>query len=621
MIENGTIISNRYKIIEHIDSGGMSDIYKAYCSRTKRFVALKFQKESVGSGEETKESFNNEARILSRLNSKYIVNYISGGEYMGLGYIAMDFIDGPDLKKKLSNEGKLSVQETVEIGRNMLRGLGHAHQKNLIHSDLKPQNILLENGKKPVLIDFGIAKSQVDITDESQIIGSVYYFSPEQAKAEKVDKRSDIYSFGVILYEMCTGKLPFSGEDPLTIALMHVHQKPHPPKEINADIPDSLNLIILKCLEKDPEMRYQNAIEVLSDLNKVFDDQTGSFVRRNDERKVHWLSIKRNRIILYAVLSLSIFAAIYAGVNLLLSVRIGNKKQYMPNISGKSIYEAIDQLEEFGVIIVKSEVEDSNTEGGLVVGQNPEAGSVINEGDLAVIYYSDPGYLIDMPQVSGITLSEALKLLSDSSLRNVNIIWQISDDAPQNEVVGQEPSFGEMIKSSESVTLTVNTVKDKYVEFIPDVVGLSAKQAVLECSGRGFSVIYIYETSMGSNGVVTAQEPDIFTEKYSGPIRLTILNRAYDKYVSVIPVDKELLESGNSIMITADEDFDGIVAEIIMLEEEYQNGSHFYNESNGTLEVSLYRRSSSKDININTTVYIDGIARTKGNTVFYRTND
>ena len=621
MIRSGVVISGKYKIIGHVDSGGMSDIYKAYCFKSKKIVALKFQKEIYENNKEMREVFRKEAETFKKLNSKYIVGCVEVGQYNGSMYIVMDYIEGQVLKKMIEENGPFSVKDTVEIGRKILRGLGHAHQKNIVHNDLKPQNIIMKNDTDPLLIDFGIAHSPVDAKDENEVIGSVYYFSPEQAKAEHTDKRSDIYSFGVMLYEMCTGKLPFVGDDPLTIALMHVHQKPKAPIELNPDIPESLNRIILKALEKEPDKRYQNALEVLGDLNRVFEDPKGEFVKQRTEKRSHWLSKKSSRIFLYCTIALVFLFAIISGWMLLSSIRLRNNNTYMPNLTGKDIMAAEEQVAAMDIILVKNEVEDNNTDGGVIISHEPEAGTVLKKGQVVVLNVSGPGIVVEMPEVTGLYMAEAKAELDLYDIGEVNIKWQVSDDAAQNEVVAQYPLAAEMVKTTETVTLTVNTVKDKYVELIPNVIGLNIKEALLEVSGSGFSAVYLYEVDKGSSGIVLSQYPGNDIESFSGPMRLTILNRGYEKYVAVIPLDAKLLAKGHNLAITADENFDGITAEMILYEKEYSDAEEYMDNSNGTVKVYLYRQNTDQNINVNTTIYIDGTAVSKVNTVFYKVNE
>ncbi len=270
----GQILGNRYEILEKIGEGGMSEVYKARCNKLNRFVAVKILKESLANNEEIVEKFKKEATAIAALSDNNIVNVLDVGTQDNINYIVMELVKGKTLKELIVEFGKMNYETAVKIGIQVAKALDCAHKNGIIHRDVKPQNILVTEDGVIKVTDFGIAKSSGSktLTNSSTVMGSAHYFSPEQAKGSFLDVRTDLYSLGVVLYEMTTGRLPFDAESPVTVALKHIQEEPIPPKQINSKIPESLNNLILKAMSKDPNKRYQTARELINDLQKIKDD-------------------------------------------------------------------------------------------------------------------------------------------------------------------------------------------------------------------------------------------------------------------------------------------------------------------------------------------------------------
>ena len=268
---NGIILGGRYELLEIVGEGGMSEVYKAKCNKLNRFVAVKILKKQFADNKEISQKFKREATAIANLSDTNIVNVLDVGTQDDIDYIVMEYISGKTLKELINYSGKLSYNTAIKIALQIAKALDCAHKNNIIHRDIKPQNILVTESGEVKVTDFGIAKStdSQTITNTTSIIGSAHYLSPEQAKGTYIDFRSDIYSFGIVLYEMVTGRLPFEGDSPVTVALKHLQEEPIPPKNINSAIPDSLNKLILKAIEKEPIKRYQNAKEIIQDLQKI----------------------------------------------------------------------------------------------------------------------------------------------------------------------------------------------------------------------------------------------------------------------------------------------------------------------------------------------------------------
>ena len=270
-LTTGSTFAGRYQIIEELGKGGMGRVYKVFDTKIKEKIALKLIKPGIASDRETIERFSNELRLSRRIGHRNVCKMFDIGEAEGAHFITMEYVHGEDLKSMIRMSGSLSIGMVLSVGKQICDGLAEAHSLGVVHRDLKPQNIMIDKGGNAKIMDFGIARSVKDkgITGAGVMIGTPEYMSPEQAEAKEVDQRSDIYSLGVVLYEMATSQVPFIGETALSIAMKHKGEIPKNPKQFNPHIPDDLSGVILKCLEKDKARRYQNAPEVRAELEKI----------------------------------------------------------------------------------------------------------------------------------------------------------------------------------------------------------------------------------------------------------------------------------------------------------------------------------------------------------------
>lgn len=279
MLKPGTIISDRYEIIDVVGSGGMADVYKARDHRLNRFVAIKVLKPEYSNDKSFVNKFRGEAQSAAGLSHPNIVNVYDVGDDGGLYYIVMELVEGITLKRFIEKKGKLDVKEAVGIAIQIAQGMEAAHDNRIIHRDIKPQNIIISRDGKVKVTDFGIAKATNSNTITSNAMGSVHYLSPEQARGGYSDEKSDIYSLGVTIYEMLSGKVPFAGDNTVSVALLHIQGEAMPLRELDPSIPASIDKIVQKCMQKRPEKRYHSASELIADLKRALIDPDGDFVQ------------------------------------------------------------------------------------------------------------------------------------------------------------------------------------------------------------------------------------------------------------------------------------------------------------------------------------------------------
>ncbi|MBR6230903.1 MAG: serine/threonine protein kinase, partial [Lachnospiraceae bacterium] len=279
MLKDGIIIGERYEIVSRVGSGGMADVYKAMDHKLNRMVAVKILKAEFRQDTTFIAKFRKEAQSAAGLTHANVVNVYDVGEDRGLYYIVMELVEGITLKNYIMKKGKLSVKEATSIAIQVSLGLEAAHNQGIIHRDVKPQNIIISTDGKVKLSDFGIAKATNSNTITANVMGSVHYSSPEQVRGGFSDAKSDIYSLGITMYEMVTGRVPFDGDTTVSIAIKHLQEEIIPPSRYTSDLPYALEQIILKCTQKNPDRRYANMGELIDDLKKSLMDPQGNFVK------------------------------------------------------------------------------------------------------------------------------------------------------------------------------------------------------------------------------------------------------------------------------------------------------------------------------------------------------
>lgn len=508
-----TVLGNRYEIIKKIGDGGMAFVYKAKDILLNRIVAVKVLRPEFVDDDEFLGKFKREAEAVASLSHPNIVNVYDVGEDGKVHYIVMEYIDGQNLKEIIKNEGTLDEYTALDITKQIAMALSAAHKKGIIHRDIKPHNILISNeGRVVKVADFGIAKavSNSTMTNIGSIIGSVHYFSPEQAKGKFVSNNADLYSLGIVLYEMIIGKVPFRGDSPISIALQHINDEIEFTSEEQINIPQSVRTIIKKLTEKSSVDRYQSAEEVIEDieyieknidldfikeydnyvtknidikdLNKqinieknrhdeevVYDDEDDDdyyeeekpkYKKKQKNKKSPNKSRKRLKIalailILILVTQIFIFAKFFLGGP-------GNKEGQIsaPDLYNLTLDEAQRSLDKLNLNIrVNIEDEYSNeVEKGKIISQQPMSGATLQEGDTVTLVLSKGPMKGYIPNVLGLTLGEAENILKENKLSLGNIKYEYSDTYNNGIVIAQDPKSG---SESNQEWGTVNVVVSK----------------------------------------------------------------------------------------------------------------------------------------------------------------
>lgn len=490
----GKLLGNRYEIIEKIGGGGMALVYKAKCRLLNRFVAVKILRPEFISDEDFINKFEKESQAAASLSHPNIVNIYDVGTDSDTHYIVMEYVDGKTLKKHIKEKGSLANNEVINISKQIALALQHAHNNHIVHRDIKPHNILITDDGRIKVTDFGIARAITSstITNTGNVIGSVHYFSPEQARGGFVDEKSDIYSLGVTMYEMKTGRVPFSGNTPITVALKHLKEEVVPPSMISDDISKGLENIILKSMKKDKNRRFDSAIDLYNDLEKaqknpehnidlIDDDESPTRVipaisdldevdNKSKERK------KNNKLtMIIGVISALIISVIFvfgAFYNVIIEKFVVKEVQ-IPNIVNESSESAQESLKSLGLgVMVENQVFDDGIPVGHVVSQNPSAGETVKEGYTVSLILSKGPKKVSIPKIIHKEIDAAKVELDNRNLKLGSIKYEY-DDLPIGIIIKQLPEAGEKVNEGTAVDIIVSQGSEVETFIMPNFVGRS----------------------------------------------------------------------------------------------------------------------------------------------------
>ncbi|CDA69014.1 putative uncharacterized protein [Clostridium sp. CAG:510] len=601
MIKIGMMIGDRYEILEKIGTGGMSDVYKAKCHKLNRFVAVKVLKQEFSENANFVSKFRVEAQAAAGLMHPNIVNVYDVGEENGIYYIVMELVDGITLKKYIEKKVNLSYKEAVSIAIQVCMGIEAAHNNHIIHRDIKPQNIIISKEGKVKVTDFGIAKAATSNTITSNVMGSVHYTSPEQARGGFSDEKSDVYSLGITLFEMLTGRVPFNGETTVAIAIKHIQEPMPSPREFVPDIPISVEQIVMKCCQKSPDRRYQSMAELIEDLKKALLYPDEDFVvMRDPDAEGATRNVTEHEM---SQIKRQTEHRDYSEDNLRL------KSDTIPPESEE--YQE-EEYEEYGNPKVERLTTVLTIVAGIVIcciiiffvgkitnmfgfGKTPTVGTESSE--------AEDGDAVTMIAVSGMSLGEAQSTLKKMGL-TVQLSYAVSDVYEKNMVISADVEEGTPLAKGSVVTLTISTGTEGVD--VPNVSGLSFEDAQKRLRDAGFAVKKTegYSSNI-EKGYIITQSPAGGEKAPMGSEVTVKVSRGQEDYTVKVP---------NLLGLPEDE----AVAQLI--EAGLTVGSTSYISSNDYVEGLVCYQSYSIDSYVEPGTAIDIKVSTGAEAVTYRYN-
>jgi eukaryotic-like serine/threonine-protein kinase len=608
-----TLFDGRYRILRRLGSGGMATVYLAEDEELGRRVAIKILSERYANDEAFIERFRREAKSAAGLSHPNVVSIYDRGEAEGTYYIAMEVIEGRSLKEIILTRGALPVDVAIAFAKQLLEALRYAHRHGIIHRDIKPHNVLVSSeervkGHEPRLkvTDFGIARHGASqMTEAGSIMGTAQYLSPEQARGAPVTAASDLYSAGVVLYEMLTGKVPFTGDSAIEIAMKHVNELPKPPSQLRPEVPSELDKIVLRALAKEPEDRYQTAEGFIEDLERVeaglplthetataatailagaaagtaatsvLPDGAGQATappKRPPPRPPEYDYEERpkRRVLPWLLVALLLAGAAFAGWYVYGQVQEqleANEPVGVPLVEGLREQEAINRIQAVELQPRVERAASRDVPRGVVFDQDPQEGTRIQKGDTVTITVSTGVPRVDVPRVVGDDFEQAIRRLDEAGLD-----WERVDvfsEAPVGQVVAQDPQAGASVAEGTTVTLRVSQGVETVA--VPDVLLQSQQSASQELSDNGFDVDVVEAPSDEVEaGLVSAQDPAPNAQAQPGStVQITVSTGPEDVPVpSVVEMDEEsaiqTLEGGGFSVDVQDEEvqdpnLDGVV--------------------------------------------------------------
>ena len=636
----GRILGNRYEIIEKVGNGGMATVYKATDLVLKRYVAVKVLRDEFTTDEEFIKRFETEAQSAARLVHPNIVSIFDVGVDNGIYYIVMELIKGKTLKEIIVEErGPLPWKWSVNVAIQIASALEMAHKNNIIHRDIKPHNIIITEDGIAKVTDFGIAKavSNSTITAFGTTIGSVHYFSPEHARGGYTDAKSDLYSLGVVMYEMVTGKVPFDADTPVSVALKHMQEEPVPPIEMNPHLPEAVNKIILKALKKDPMYRYQTATELLEDLRMALKNPSGDFVeeedydptaktqkistqdvekmqKRNNKKENKFVTFIKNHKVLSSFIGIILlFCIAFGGTMLILNIT-NPKEVEMPNIVGLTKDEAQQRIEGAKLKFeVASEEYNKDVEENHVISQDPtyvEGYNKVKEGSTVKVVLSKGTEKTKVPKVIGMSQEDAVTAIEDAKLK-AEIVEETSKKVQEGYVISQETDANTEVDAGETVKIHVSTGVEKAT--VPGVVGKSQDEAKKALQDLGFVVtVTTAEDSSKDNGIVLKQSLDEGKSVEKGSaITITVNKLAEIKTVPIKVNVKSLLDGNIYETSTGNETEEDKKVKNVKLEVKVGDDT-IYSQTVKASETSISVGNAKGSGTTTVKVYIDGVLKNDG---------
>ena len=592
------LLGGRYQVQDKIGTGGMATVFRGQDEVLGRTVAIKTMLPQYASDPSFAARFKQEAQAAAALQSPYIVSVYDWGKDADTYYIVMEYLRGTDLKTGIKKHGALDCKKVAQIGSQIAQALSVAHKHDIIHREIKPQNIMVQPDGNIKVMDFGIARAKNShLTQDNSVLGTAHYVSPEQTQGKELGPTTDIYSLGIVMYESATGQVPFQGDDAISVALKQVNEQPKPPSQLNPNVDPSLEAIILKCMQKDPAARFQTADELFRTLrdylagrvaqvnnatamlpaqvtNKLERGQgavsataampitratanrTGSFRPQTatqqaaEEEEARNKKHKRN-IVLGVVGVIALLAVIAFGVYSLLNS--GSKTYAVPNLTGLTQDEAEALIKNDGHFEVGTVTEtyDDTVEEGKVVDQSPNAGRMVTEGskiDFRISKGKQPAASVTVPDLTGKTVEEAEAALNEQQLKGKAGNSENSDDVEAGLVCRQDVKAGSTAKAGDTITYYISLGAGEVT--IPNVVGDSESSATSTLKEKGFEVTttYEYSDSVASGNVIRTSPSTGSSAKKGSTVSIVVSKGKADTRVEVPDVTGETYSSAKTIL-------------------------------------------------------------------------
>jgi len=533
----GRVLGSRYEIIEKIGSGGMSHVYKAKCSLLNRYVAVKVLRPEYTSDDDFIKKFRRESQAAASLSHPNIVNIYDVGIDDDIHYIVMEYVEGKTLKKLIKEKEKLVPVEAAEIARQVCKALEHAHKNHIIHRDIKPHNILITREGIAKVTDFGIARAATSstVTNSGNVIGSVHYFSPEQARGGYTSEKSDLYSLGIVMYEMVTGQIPFEGESPISIALKHLQEPLIPPGRLTENLPEGLQEIIIKATRKEMDKRYNNAGEMLKDLNQFiknnnvvfgygdYEEQESPTIvipaikSNNDDERYEKMSkqkqpvnkrkTKQKQVLTGIIVVLALVILTFGGLYLLKSY-LYVKVVEVPDLIGETEEKAKEILNAKDLNMeVRKRQHNVNFPQGTIISQYPKSGTENKITNPVLVIVSMGPEKTQVPDLINRSSYEAQLKLQETGLEEGEVELQYSEEVVVGFIIEQNPRPGIKVDQGTKIDLVVSAGAEPKEINVPDVVGLDLQTAKSRIQNAGMILgdIYYQESDLVPKGYVISQ--------------------------------------------------------------------------------------------------------------------
>lgn len=587
----GAVFDGRYQIREIIGSGGMADVYKAYDNKKKRIVAIKVLREDIAENQEFIRRFQAEAQAVKQLSHEGIVRMYELGEIDGLPYIVLEYIDGKTLKQEIREEGALPPEKATGYAIQICEALYHAHQRHLVHRDVKPQNIMITRAGRIKIMDFGIARfvnanTQTYATD-GNVLGSIHYVSPEQARGETVDESSDIYSTGIVLYEMLTGEVPFDNENSVTIVLRQISESIPSVLDKKSDVSPALNAIVQKATQKDKAFRYQTLQEMRRDLLRSRKEPEGNYIKIKGEKETEkgeqqgkqTRAFARTRfgsivnVVVAAILGLGILVSAGMIIYTNSAKKNADYSFYIPQLVGKEVELAAQRCEDLDIVMeVSGYISSESYPAGQVARQEPITGTYGKSGDVVRVYVSTGPSEIEVPNVVDEQIKSAQTLLQQLGLE-VEIHYELSDK-PNGVVLHQSPIGGSVAEPGDYISVWISGTEDERIT-MPAVTAMRMDDAMQAVKNAGFGELtlrYVRDETV-AGGQVLSQTPASGEKALPGTSPLIEATRPRNLvYIAELSWNLQLEGDSNLVTLSTVANWNGLQVETIWFEQNMRGG-------------------------------------------------